>query len=69
MVELSTDRISVTLADNGVGIPQGLDVANAGLGLQIVESLMTGELRGDMQLRRGDAGGTHAKLTLPLSSA
>jgi two-component sensor histidine kinase len=67
MVELSTDRISVTLADNGVGIPQGLDVANAGLGLQIVESLMTGELRGDVQILRADAGGTHARLTLPVS--
>jgi two-component sensor histidine kinase len=69
MVEHAADRLSVTLADNGLGIPLGLDVANAGLGLQIVESLMTGDLRGDMQLRRGDAGGTQARLTLPLSTA
>jgi two-component sensor histidine kinase len=56
----------VSLTDDGVGIPHSLDVANAGLGLQIVESLITGELRGNMKLRRGDDGGTSATLTLPL---
>ena len=67
VIDSSPDRITVMLTDDGVGIPHGLDVANAGLGLQIVESLIAGELRGDMRLRRGDDGGTFATLTLPLT--
>jgi len=67
VIDCSPDRIIVMLTDDGVGIPHNLDVANAGLGLQIVESLITGDLRGEMQLRRGDDGGTYATLTLPLA--
>lgn len=69
VVEATADRIMVTLTDDGVGIPPELDLAKAGLGLQIVESLMTGELRGDVELRRGEAGGTHARVTLPFTAA
>ena len=69
VVESSADEVVVTLIDDGVGIPADLEPANAGLGLQIVESLMTGELRGDLQLRRGEAGGTHARVALPLNPA
>ncbi|CAB4982997.1 MAG: ATPase [Actinobacteria bacterium] len=69
VVESSADAVVVTLIDDGVGIPVDLDLGNAGLGLQIVESLVTGELRGDVQLRRGEAGGTHARVALPLNPA
>ena len=68
-VALTSNRIIVTLSDDGVGIPHDLDVAHAGLGLQIVESLMTGELRGDLDVRRGEVSGTRARVSLPASSA
>ena len=55
------DVVTVTVHDDGVGVP--MPPPTDGLGLQIVESLMTGELRGDFTLT-GTPRGTTATLAL-----
>lgn len=58
----------LTLSDNGVGIPAGLDVATThSLGLRLVRSL-TRQLHGEFQLRRTEPG-TSAQLQFPVVSA
>ena len=63
-----TLRVSVT--DDGAGLPAGFDpAADGGLGLQIVRTLVEGELGGRLTLAAGDdtAGtGTRVGLVLPL---
>ncbi len=54
----------VAIEDDGRGLPDDFDVEHAGLGLQIVESLSTGELRGTFALFRGESGGTRAEIRL-----
>ncbi|HZD97602.1 MAG TPA: histidine kinase N-terminal domain-containing protein [Micromonosporaceae bacterium] len=70
-VEISVERdrsqIQVRLTDNGRGIPDDFDPENSRrLGLQIVRTLVAGELRGTIDIRRGDDVGTEAVLVFPL---
>jgi len=61
-------QLDVTVADNGRGLPADFDADSSGrLGLQIVRALVTGELRGTIELRNRSGGGTEAVLTVPLS--
>jgi len=61
-------QLHVTVADNGVGLPAGFDLeASERLGLQIVRTLATGELRGTIELRDRAEGGTEAVLVVPLA--
>ena len=60
-------QLHVTVADNGRGLPEGFDADQGGkLGLQIVRTLATGELRGTIELRNRAEGGTEAVLVVPL---
>jgi two-component sensor histidine kinase len=60
-------QLHVTVADNGVGLPDGFNADRSGrLGLQIVRALATGELRGTIELRNRLGGGTEAVLVVPL---
>lgn len=60
-------ELQVTVADTGHGLPAGFDgEPGQRLGLQIVRTLATGELRGTIDLRPGLAGGTEAVLVIPL---
>ncbi|HEU4426613.1 MAG TPA: sensor histidine kinase, partial [Pilimelia sp.] len=60
-------QLHVTVADTGQGLPDGFDVARSQrLGLQIVRTLATGELRGSIELRHRSDGGTEAMLVIPL---
>nr|WP_308291152.1 ATP-binding protein [Micromonospora sp. DH13] len=60
-------QLHVTVADNGRGLPAGFDAERGSrLGLQIVRALVTGELRGTIELRNGAEGGTEAVLVVPL---
>ncbi|WBB66619.1 PAS domain-containing sensor histidine kinase [Micromonospora sp. WMMD812] len=60
-------QLHVTVTDNGRGLPTGFDAERGGnLGLQIVRALVTGELRGTIELRHGSGGGTEALLVVPL---
>jgi two-component sensor histidine kinase len=57
--------LAVDVADDGAGLPAGFDTAAGGLGLQIVRTLVEGELGGTLRL--GGAGpGTRVELELPL---
>ncbi|WJK40407.1 histidine kinase N-terminal domain-containing protein [Solwaraspora sp. WMMA2056] len=61
-------QLHVTVADNGRGLPADFDAdAGSRLGLQIVRALATGELRGTIELRDRDGGGTEAVLVVPLA--
>ena len=60
-------ELEVTVADTGHGLPDGFGAGpGQRLGLQIVRTLATGELRGSIDLRPGAAGGTEAVLVIPL---
>ncbi|MFI5494697.1 sensor histidine kinase [Actinoplanes sp. NPDC051859] len=60
-------QLHVTVADNGQGLPDGFESdAKGRLGLQIVQALATGELRGTIELRNRAGGGTEAVLVVPL---
>ena len=57
-------QVTVTLTDNGHGLPQDFNVTGRrGLGLQIVEALVTKDLAGTLQLSNRAEGGSQATLT------
>ncbi len=63
-------QLHVIVADNGRGLPPGFDEGDRGrLGLQIVRTLATGELRGSIVLRNRVGGGTEAVLVVPIAKA
>jgi two-component sensor histidine kinase len=51
--------------DDGHGLPDGFDPAAAGLGLGIVQSLVTADLRGQWSMR-GGADGTVVDVQIPV---
>jgi two-component sensor histidine kinase len=58
--------MAVTISDDGVGFPDGFDIATSpNLGLQIVRTLTENELRGQLQLITDDQQ-TRATLTFPV---
>jgi two-component sensor histidine kinase len=60
--------LHVTVRDTGSGLPDGFDLeASERLGLQIVRTLVTGELGGTLEIRPRSGGGTEAVLVLPLN--
>lgn len=60
-------QLDVVVADTGDGLPEGFDAATGKqLGLHIVRTLISGELRGIISLRPRAGGGTEARLTVPL---
>jgi two-component sensor histidine kinase len=61
-------ELQVTVADTGRGLPPGFDLdSSERLGLQIVRTLATGELRGSIELRPRPSGGTEAVLIVPIT--
>ncbi len=63
----SAERLSVRVADNGSGLPEGFDLeATTSLGLQIVRTLAVGELGGRLTIAPRPGGGTEAVIDLPL---
>jgi two-component system, sensor histidine kinase PdtaS len=59
-----TDRLVVSVSDDGRGLPAGFDPADAGLGLGIVQSLVTADLNGTCEFQSSSAG-TTVVLTVP----
>jgi two-component sensor histidine kinase len=60
------ERLEMVVADDGRGLPSGFKLENAdGLGLQIVRTLVVGEMRGTLALRPAAAGGTEATVAIP----
>ncbi|MBB5871783.1 two-component sensor histidine kinase [Allocatelliglobosispora scoriae] len=61
-------QLQVTVADNGIGLPADFSpTATKRLGLQIIRTLTTGELRGTIEMRNRAEGGAEAILEVPLS--
>jgi two-component sensor histidine kinase/putative methionine-R-sulfoxide reductase with GAF domain len=57
-------QVTVTIADNGRGLPPDFDVTGRrGLGLQIVQTLVTKDLAGKLRLENRPEGGSRATLT------
>jgi len=69
-VEIHAERdgseLRVIVADDGVGLPGGGTVPTTGLGAQIVQTLVHNELRGSIQWRQRDGGGTEVVLRVTL---
>ena len=64
------DRLTVTVCDNGTGIPDGFDLeSTTSLGLQIVRTLVVSELGGTLAISARPHGGTSVRIDLPLPAA
>jgi two-component sensor histidine kinase len=62
-------QLRVSVADTGKGLPDDFDLNGSDrLGLQIVRTLVAGELRGTIALRNRPEGGTEAELVVPLAT-
>jgi hypothetical protein len=58
----------VEVLDDGRGLPAAFDLAASDrLGLQIVRTLVEGELGGQLQVLRRPGGGTRAVVDLPVA--
>jgi two-component sensor histidine kinase len=61
------EQLTVTVTDSGAGLPPGFDLENTtSLGLQIVRTLVVGELGGQLVLSDRPGGGTIALVDLPV---
>ncbi len=58
-------RLELAVCDDGRGLPEGFDDHDAGLGLSIVSSLVTGDLLGTCTIT-GSAEGTQARISVPV---
>lgn len=67
LVQRERRELTVTVADTGNGLPPEFGSRPGDrLGLQIVRTLATGELRGSIDLRPRQGGGTEAVLVVPI---
>jgi two-component sensor histidine kinase len=57
-------RIVLSVSDDGAGLPEDFQ-PDSSLGLQIVNTLVTEDLRGEFSLRSNDGRGTVATVTIP----
>jgi len=65
VAERAGNRLLVEVLDDGAGLPEGFDAATSDrLGLQIVRTLVEGELGGQLTLERRDGGGTRAAIDI-----
>lgn len=63
----SDARLLITVQDDGRGLPEGFDPRRAGnLGLQIVRTLVEGELGGGFDMLPGQERGTRVILDIPV---
>lgn len=68
-VARSQHRLTVTVQDNGVGLPAEFDLdSTTSLGLQIVRTLVLAELGGRLEVKPRAGGGTRAVVDLPLEA-
>ncbi|TDQ53559.1 sensor histidine kinase [Actinorugispora endophytica] len=65
--ERASARLLIQVIDDGVGLPADFDLeSSSSLGLQIVRTLVTGELAGRLEMAPKDDGGTKVLLDLPV---
>ncbi|HVE27033.1 MAG TPA: histidine kinase N-terminal domain-containing protein [Sporichthya sp.] len=61
-------QLRIEVDDDGRGLPPDFDpVSSANLGLQIVRTLVTGELSGELEIGARPGGGTRVSLLIPTS--
>jgi two-component sensor histidine kinase len=61
--------LELVVADDGAGLPADFALEHSPrLGLQIVRTLVVGEMRGTLALRPGPTGGTEAVVAIPAAS-
>jgi two-component sensor histidine kinase len=61
------ERLTVIVIDDGVGLPEDFDAESSNsLGLQIVRTLVVGELGGKLEITPRAEGGTQALVDLPV---
>jgi two-component sensor histidine kinase len=61
------EKLTVTVSDNGVGLPDEFDLAStSSLGLQIVRTLVLTELNGELEISPRRGGGTRVLVQVPL---
>ncbi len=66
-VERDKRQMLVRVTDDGRGLPDDFDPDRSRrLGLQIVRTLVTGELRGTIDIHKAEAAGTEAVLAFPI---
>jgi two-component sensor histidine kinase len=57
------DSMRVEIEDDGEGLPDGFDLAHGGLGLQIIQTLVRDDLKGEFLLENGE--GVRAVVSFP----
>ena len=63
----ASGRLLITVQDDGRGLPEGFDPQRAGnLGLQIVRTLVEGELGGTFDMVPAPERGTQVVLDIPV---
>jgi two-component sensor histidine kinase len=66
-LERNGTQLTVIVADDGVGIPEGWNLEEAAnLGLRIASTLVETELAGSIRVERGSEAGTRAEVQLPI---
>ncbi|GAA5041064.1 two-component sensor histidine kinase [Thermocatellispora tengchongensis] len=61
------ERLDVLVSDDGKGLPEDFDLDSAtSLGLQIVRTLVVGELAGRLSIEPRPGGGTEVSISVPL---
>ncbi len=58
-------QLVLTVEDDGRGLPAGFALEDAGLGLSIVTSLVTGDLLGECEVGPAEGGGTLVRIAVP----
>ena len=58
-------HLVLTVEDDGRGLPEGFVLEEAGLGLSIVTSLVTGDLLGECDIAPAEGGGTRVRIVVP----
>ncbi|MGW0070711.1 sensor histidine kinase, partial [Streptosporangium sandarakinum] len=70
IVSRGDERLRVVVSDDGRGLPEGFDPeSTTSLGLQIVRTLVVGELAGRLAIGPRPGGGTEVTLDIPLPAA
>nr|MBA2323291.1 sensor histidine kinase [Pseudonocardiales bacterium] len=68
LVERSADQLDLEVRDEGRGLPPAFDLATSTrLGLQIVRTLVAGELGGELTVENRVPSGARVRLSVPLS--